>query len=302
MRKKTLLILLGFVTLNLHAQNKKDQAFPQFKLDNTELRSIHSQSTGRDYLLYVGYPDSYFKHPEKKYPVLYATDAYWNFPALFSIEKSFGYRQRTPEFIIVGIGYAGDNVNYGLERMYELSPNIQDYGWAAWCDGKNCRMGGSRLFLDAIKKEIIPYIQTKLHVDSSFRVLAGASMGGLFSLYTMYEEPGLFNGIISISPVVDWNHCWIFGHESILRWKAIGNDKGGKFSLKTRLYMAVGGAEDSQFIGGIKAMNEIIKDAEYKDFDYEFNVIDEEDHGTVGSVAFTRGIRFVFNKTKNNVP
>lgn len=300
MRKEILFILLSFGTLNLHAQTKKDQAFPQFKLDNTELRSIHSQSTGRDYLLYVGYPDSYFKHPEKKYPIVYTTDGYWNFNLTFTIGPGLWNHKQVPEYIVVGIGYAGENINVGKERMYELSPNNQDYGWTSWCDGKNCKMGGSRLFLDAIKKEIIPYVETNLRVDTSFRVLLGKSMGGLFSLYTMYEEPGLFNGIIAISPVVDWNHCWLFQRENELRFKVTDSNSRGIFSLHTRLYMAVGGAEDHQFIGSIKAMNEIILDAEYKDFDYEFKVIEGEDHESVSPESFNRGIRFVFNK-KNKI-
>lgn len=299
MRKILFFSLLSLFALQLQAQTNNLNPQNRYILDNTELKTIHSQISGRDYLLYIGYPDSYFKHPEKKYPVIYTTDGYWNFVFTFTIGPALWYRKQVPEYIVVGIGYAGENVDFGKERMYELSPNIQDYGWAKFCDGKNCKMGGSRLFLDAIKQEIVPNIESTLNADTSFRVLAGKSMGGLFSLYAMYEEPGLFDGIIAISPVVDWNHCWLFQRESELRFKVTDSNSRGIFSLHTRLYMAVGGAEDPQFIGGIKAMNEIILDAEYTDFDYEFKVIEGEDHGSVGIEATNRGLRFVFNKVIN---
>lgn len=291
MKKNLSLICFIFLAITVQGQSGKSQTYPEYCLKNTELCPFHSKVTGRDYMLYIGYPDSYFTHSERKYPVIYATDGYWNFVLLFTLGPGFWYQHEVPEYIVVGIGYADKNADVGKERMYELSPNYQDYGWAA---GMNCKMGGSKLFLNAIKKEIIPYVQTNMHVDTTFRVLAGKSMGGLFSLYAMYEEPGLFNGIIAVSPVVDWDHLWLFHRASELRAKAVGNDGKGDYYLHTRQYMAVGGAEDHPFIGGIKAMNEIIKDSGYKDFDYKFRIIEGEDHGSDGAEAFNRGIRFVF--------
>ena len=296
---KKLNLLLAAICI-LHVQNPVARAqaqsmstFSHMVLENTKLVPLHSDITGRDYLLYIGYPDSYRDHPERKYPVVYITDAYWNFIKMYSIGSSLWYDHLAPEYILVGIGYTGVNVDYEKERMFELSPSRQDYDW---CAGMTCRMGGSRQFLDAIKKEIITYVETNTQADSSFRVLVGASMGGLFSLYAMYEEPGLFDGVIAGSPVVDWDHCWLFKRESELRAKALGIDNRGLFCIPSRLFMSVGGEEDHLFIGYIRAMNEIISDTGYKDFDYEFRVVEGEKHASNCTESFNRGIRFVFKK------
>jgi predicted alpha/beta superfamily hydrolase len=265
--------------------------FPKYVVENSELRPLHSDITGREYLLYIGYPPSYASHPERKFPVVYVTDGYWAFDKVNSLGGSLWYDQIVPEYILVGIGYVGDNVDYNQERMYELSPTPQNYGWMADFKG---RMGGSRAFLDAIKTEIIPYVEKNTHADPSFRVMMGSSMGGLFSLFCMYEEPGLFQGIVAGSPAVQWNHRWLFTRESELRNKAIGDDASGKMSVPTRLFMSVGSAEWTGFVGSIKAFDEIIKSGAYQDFSYEFRILEGERHAGNGAEAFNRGLRFVF--------
>jgi uncharacterized protein len=297
MKQFPILLMLSILLIALPTFVKA-QTYPQVKLANTELRPLHSNITNRDYLLYIGYPDSYKDHPERSYPVVYVTDAYWSFAKMYGIGSSLWYDKLVPEYILMGIGYAGENVDYNRERMFELSPSRQNYGWTS---AMTCPMGGSRLFLDAIKTEIIPTIEKVTRADTTFRALYGASMGGLFSLFAMYEEPGLFDGVIAVSPVVEWDYCWLFHREAELRAKAVGDDYKGHYTIPTRLYMTVGGVEDRPFIANIKAFNEIIGDSTYTGFDYAFRVIDGEGHASNNAESFTRGIRFVFKKENDKI-
>ncbi|MFT3830192.1 MAG: alpha/beta hydrolase-fold protein [Opitutaceae bacterium] len=265
-------------------------AFPHVVLDNTELRPLHSKVTGRDYLLYIGYPDSYRSHPERRYPVVYLTDAYWGFVKTHSLGSSLWYDQIVPEYIVVGIGYAGENVDYGKERLFELTPSVMRYGWAKGVE----RQGGARQFLAALKTEVIPYVENNLRVDPKFRVMAGGSLGGLFSLFCMYEEPALFQGIIAASPAVDRDHRWLSHRESELRHAARGDDLKGAFRIPTRLYMSVGTGEWPEFVGGVKSFHETILAGAYADFAYKFQLIEGERHGGTVAEAFNRGLRFVF--------
>jgi predicted alpha/beta superfamily hydrolase len=264
--------------------------YPQMVLPNTELRPLHSSVTGRDYLLYVAYPESYANHPERKYPVVYVTDGYWSFVKMSSLGSSLWYDRIVPEYIVVGLGYAGENVNYGKERMYELSPSRQTYGWA-----KNTQVqGGSRKFLDALKTEIIPYVEANTRADPSFRVMAGSSMGGLFSLFCMYEEPKLFQGIIAGSPEVDWDNRWLFRRECELRQAALGDDYKGVFHVPCRLFMGVGTGEVADFVGSIEAFATIICTGQYADFAFQFQHFEGERHAGNAAELFNRGLRFVF--------
>ena len=265
-------------------------AYPHMVLNNTELRPVHSQVANRDYLLYIAYPDSYASHPERKYPVVYVTDGYWSFVKMSSLGSSLWYDQIVPEYILVGIGYAGENVDYNKERMYELSPTKQTYGWAKDIEVQ----GGSRKFLDAIKTELIPYVESNTRADSSFRVMVGSSMGGLFSLFCMYEEPGLFQGIVAGSPAIDWDHRWIFRRESQLRSAALGDDYKGTFHVPCRLFMGVGSAEWPDFVATIQAFDTILRAGRYADFAYRFQLIEGERHGGNTAELYNRGLRFVF--------
>ena len=290
--KKLIFALIALVLPAIPASAEESaQPVQKMVLPATELHTLHSAAAGRDYLLYIGYPDSYASHPERRYPVVYVTDGYWSFVKFYSLGSSLWYDQVVPEYIVVGIGYAGDNVDYQNERMYELSPASPTEGYYVT---HKVRTGGSRAFLTSIKTEIIPFVEGHTRADSSFRVIAGTSMGGLFSLFAMYEEPGLFQGVISASPAVVWDDCWLFRRESELRRRAVGEDHKGSYRVPVRLFMSVGDSEWPEFTGGILAFDQILRRSGYTDFNYKFQVFEGERHGGSAVTAFQAGIRYVF--------
>jgi enterochelin esterase-like enzyme len=73
--KKTLLVLL--LALGVSAAASAGQTQKKFVLGNTDIVSVKSAYTGQTHELIIVYPDSYWSNPDKKYPVLYFTDAYW---------------------------------------------------------------------------------------------------------------------------------------------------------------------------------------------------------------------------------
>jgi uncharacterized protein len=271
-----------------HASETQTLAFQHITIAGTELRPIHSNETGRDYLLYISYPDSYSKSPEKTFPVVYATDGYWDFYVLNAIRRGLVNDGATPEFIIVGVGYADTSLDYIKERCYELTP---ESGRGEYVDDIGRRHGGSQKFLRAFKNEIIPYVEGNTRADKSFRVLAGHSLGGMFALFSMYEEPGLFKGFIATSPAVICEEQWIFGHEKELRDKAATS---GGLSLRARLFMSCGDREWPDFRDCIMRFDRTVVDGGYKDFEYQFRVIDGEAHDGNTAEAYNRGLRFVF--------
>jgi predicted alpha/beta superfamily hydrolase len=281
------LILAPFGAYSVEAN--ATASFPHVVLENTEIRPLHSEITGRDYLLYVAYPNSYASQPDRKFPVVYVTDGYWNFVKTQSLGPNLWYDQVVPEYIVVGIGYQGENVPYEQERLYELTPTA-----SAAPQHVGQRMGGSRAFLDAFKKEIIPYVEANIRADASFRVLAGTSLGGLFCLYAMYEEPELFQGIVCSTPAVLWDDRWLFRREMELKRLRSGPSHNEAMRIPTRLFMCAADKEWPVFDADILAFDQIIKNAGYMDFAYQFRMIDGERHGGNVAEAYNRGIRFVF--------
>jgi predicted alpha/beta superfamily hydrolase len=140
--------------------------------------------------------------------------------------------------------------------------------------------------LRAIETEIIPFIEHEYRVDPKHRVMAGSSLGGLFTLYAMYTRPELFEGYIAATPAVVIGNDWLFGYEEAFA-------KSGR-PIKARLFASGGGDESPGFLGGIKRFDQRIASRNYPGFAYQFRIIDGERHAGMQFESYTRGLRFVF--------
>lgn len=252
-------------------------AHPPHVIGNSELRVLPVTSAGRHYQLSVGLPASYASQPDRRYPVVYVTDGYWDFQKLDAIRGSLTFDKVVPDFIIVGLGYAGENLNYGQLRSWELSPVAVN---------GNPETGHAAEFLETIEKTIIPFIEREYRADPSHRVLAGASLGGLFTLYSMYSKPDLFNAWIAVTPAVVLNNDWLLDYEN--KFAEAGR------TLKGRLHVTMGENEGVGFIAGILRYNARVQSRKYPDLAYSFRIIDGERHAGMQLEAYTRGLRFVF--------
>jgi|WetSurMetagenome_2_1015567.scaffolds.fasta_scaffold34866_1 uncharacterized protein len=252
--------------------------YPPVTIGNSQLRVLPPTPAGRHYQLYVGLPASYATETSRKYPVVYVTDGYWDFQKLDAIRGGLVYDRVAPEFIIVGIGYAGEKPDYNTLRTWELTPVA--YGQGA--------TGHAADYLDTIEKTIIPLVERDYRADPSFRVMAGASLGGLFTLYSMYARPGLFQAYVAVTPAVSVANDWLFGFENEFV-------KAGK-TLKGRLWVSGGGNESPVFLGGILRYNQRVSSRKHPGLTYQFRIIDGERHAGNQVESYTRGLRFVFEQ------
>lgn len=252
---------------------------PPHTVENSELRVLPRTAAGRHYQLHVGLPSSYAKETAKRYPVVYVTDGYWDFEKLRVIHGALVYDKVVPEFIWVGLGYAGKELNYGNLRRWELSP-------VPFGGGGSEESGHAADFLKTIETEIIPFIEREYRVDPSYRVLGGASLGGLFTLYAMYSKPELFQGYVAATPAVVVGNDWLLGYEEEFA-------KSGK-GIKARLYVTGGGNESPGFLGGILRYNQRVASRKHDGLVYKFRIIEDERHAGMQLESYTRGLRFVF--------
>lgn len=250
-------------------------AFPPHALPDSQLRVLPPSPSGRHYQLHIGLPASYGKEPTRRYPVVYVTDGYWHLQMVSPIESGLVHDKYAPEFITVGLGYAGENLNFSAMRRWELipGPTTETSGHAAD-------------FLRSIKTEIIPFVEREYRVDTSYRVLMGASLGGLFTLYAMHAEPGLFNAYVAATPSVDSGSGWLFGFE-----EAFAKTKQ---PLKGRLFMSAGGNEAPALVAAMLRFNARISSRKYPDLAYQFRVIEDERHAGMQFESYQRGLRFAF--------
>ncbi len=252
-------------------------SYPPHTIVNSQLRVVTTKHSEQAYQLHIGLPWSYTRNTEKKYPVVYVTDGYWDFEKIVAIREGLINDKVAPEFIVVGLGYTGKKLNHSKLRLHDLSPvripNQEESGYAAE-------------FLKTIEEQIIPLVEHDYRADPSYRVLAGASLGGLFTLYAMYTKPGLFDAYIAATPAVVLNDDWILGYEDAFT-------KSGR-QLKGRLYVTVGGNEGANFVSGVLRYNYRVASRMYPDLAYEFRIIDDERHSSMQMESYVRGLRFAF--------
>jgi uncharacterized protein len=268
--------LLALVPAWAAAQSPAPQ-YPPHIIAGSELRVLPTTAQGRTYQLHVALPGSYAKEPTKRYPVLYVTDAYWDFPTIQTSYDNLVYDRVVPELIIVGLGYSGENLDYGSMRRWELSPvPLEEPGAPS---------GHAAEFLETIEQTIIPFIDREYRTDASHRVLAGSSLGGLFTLYAMYTKPDLFQGYIAASPAVRHRDKWMSDYEDAF-------ERSHK-PLKARLFMTGAENEWPSFLASIKRFHGRIEHRKYPGFTYQWRLIDGERHAGTKAESYVRGMRFV---------
>lgn len=265
-------VLLGLAASTFAQQNNK-----QFVLNNTEIIPIHSKITGRDHELVVVYPSSYKTNPDKKYPVLYYLDAYWDTPLLVSTYGNLLYDNLVPEFIMVGLSYPA-SADYGKERRI-------DYTFTAVGEGS----GKAHLFLEFIQKEVAPLIEGQYRGEKTDRVIAGNSLGGLFTLTAAYKTPDFFSGFIALSPAVEWDK------QALVK---LDNDYAKTHkALNGRMFISYGTTEYPAFRDPIINFQKQLVARKYQGLKLLNYAMEGLDHTGVKGDGYVRGLMWVW-KTK----
>lgn len=270
--EKILLAVPIFLTLTAGVFAQK---FPAVTIPGSEMRTMKSADTGREYDLYIHLPAVPAK--DKKYPVLFVLDGQWDFKLMDSVYGGLYYDKFVPEMIIVGITYTGEKADYNVLRAMDYTPSPR----------KDLRgSGDAAKFLAFIKKDLIPFVEKNYNADPAKRVLLGSSFGGLFTLYAMLTEPGLFMGYIAGSPAVSYDDNYAFGQEA----KYFETHK----ELSARVFIAVGGSEG--LTEPVKNFVQILAGRKYTGLKLETRVIEGERHAGNKPEAFNRGLRFIFSE------
>lgn len=198
--------------------------YPPYVVPNTELRVLPRTRPDRLYQLHIALPASFHEHPEKKYPVVFVTDGYWDFTTVVATYGNMYYGKNLPEMIVVGLGYAGENLDYDRLRRDDLTPMLG-----------NGQGGQAAEFLGLIETVVIPLLEKEYRADPAHRYLMGCSLGGGFTLYAMLTKPELFQGYVADSPAVD--ALWNFEHAFVAAGRA----------TDARVYLAVAENEPKFF-------------------------------------------------------
>lgn len=251
--------------------------YPPVTIPGTETRTITSSIVkGQEYNIQIHLPGNY-SSSDKIYPVVFVMDAQWDFPLVNSIYGQQYYDGFVPEVIIAGVTWGGLKPNPDSLRARDYTPTripgmIQS--------------GGADKFLQFMKEELFPFMKSNYRADLNQSVLMGCSLGGLFTLYTLFTQPSLFSGYIAASPAIGWDNEVLYQFEK--KYSADSNRPAA------RLYMTIGDVE--QNVSNFERFDATLKNIHSTNLNLQSRILENTGHSGTKSETYSRGLQFLFQR------
>lgn len=279
-------------TARADAQSQADVVETQgapYVLKGTQVWTVPDTGTAREYEVFVSLPASYETSPNRRYPVLYVTDADYAFPIIRQIARRVNLEGPViEEFILVGLSYSkGDSPTTSRNRDYTPTPN----GPAR---ARSMVHGEGPTYQNYLKASAIPFIEERFRADPARRVLLGHSYGGLLGAQILFTDPTLFNAYVLGSP-----SFW-FDARHIMKMEA--SYARNHRDLPADVFMYIGGYEvpgpstrnaSVDMVGDVRTMEQVLESRGYASLKVQSAVLADEDHLTVAPVGFTRALMAV---------
>lgn len=243
----TLITAITILTL-FEIQSQK----AQLNADHTE--TINSEFLKQKRKLLVHLPKSYNENTAKKYPVIYALDATSHDRDVLNATSILSLSGHFPESIIVGI------VNEKRHKDFTPPYILQN----------SSESGGADLFLRFLQHEAIPLI-TKNYRTNHYNMISGNSRAGLFAMYSLIENPDLFNAYFCYSPAF-WRG------NNIIAQKL--NEFLATNSLKNFVYLSIGQNENNKMKNGFDKVMEVLKRNDSTPLQVHYDYTSSATHGT----------------------
>lgn len=237
--------------------------------------TIHSDILGDDRAFVVSLPEGY-ESTNLDYPVLYILDAeyfFYQFHGALHFLSECGYNRNrpVPQMILVAI-LSGD-------RNLDFTPTPAPVQGPL----RFPTSGGATQYMKHVDKELLAFVDANFR--TSGRILAGWSLGGLFTFHTFLEQPRLFSAYIAISPSLWWNSGEMLGRAD----ERIPNGT----SFEQRLVITQGSLEGGNIGSSVK--NGIVPLLEKKKVKgWEYVEIPGVSHNYVPYKALYEGLRAAF--------
>ena len=267
-----------------------------YEISDTEVWDVADPVSGRTYQVFVALPSSYGEQPQRRYPVLYVTDADYAFPVIKQIGRRLNVeRPNVEEFILVGLSYAkGEGGMQSRRRDYTPTPNGPSTAPADAVHGK------AAAYAAYVRDQVLPFVAKRYRTDERRRLFLGHSYGALLGTEILFSEPKLFDGYVLGSP-----SFWYDRHHMAEREKTYAAKHK---DLPARVYMYIGEyeemrpgdpryARDVNMVTDTRTMDRALRSRTYPSLRMETEVLNDEDHFTVAPRGFTRGLQYLLPAT-----
>lgn len=279
---RTILVILAFTLsqITAHAQlARKIELTPDNQLLGLGAQYlIKSAILQEERPIIISLPYGY-ENSKSDYPVMYVLDGLENIKHTVGTIEILTESGLIPPIILVGI--------QSLDRNRDLTPSQagQNVYGGTGNDGI-AQSGGAGKFLKFISQELFPFVEGHFRTYP-YRILEGHSLGGLFGVYTLMEQPALFDGFIIEAPALWWN-------DEEMTQKASTFFAESQILNKT-VYFGVGGGEGWGMKQELIRYVDEVKKTQPKGFRWLHEEVGNEDHMASRLLLNYHGQKFLFS-------
>lgn len=228
---------------------------------------VNSDELGEPMTLRVHLPIEYSTDLDRSFPVLWVLDGHSQGAPVARSMQTLSRIEMAEASIVVEVPSSSRG------RQSDFIPPWEDSPPDAQADR----------FYRFLAGEAIPAVAEAYRVDGT-RILVGHSMGGLFTLYAIVQQPSLFDGYFAFSPSV-----WI-GDEQILgeleraapSWSAI----------PASLFLSLGETEGNEMLSGFRAVETILASRPTSGLRWRATITEGADHGSNPELSFPVAARW----------
>lgn len=242
---------------------------PPVSLPFTYEHVLRSRVNGREYKLLVAVPPSYGNPAPAdtaRFPVFYMLDGGISLPLVSAMYRHGNFTSLEP-VILVGISW--------VTKAFSFRPppaRTEDYTPTVVPQDDSLKTGGAAVFARVLREEIIPFIERSYRTTGD-RGILGNSYGGLFEVYTLFEQPDLFQRYVIGSPSLWWDNGVMFARESQF---ARTNRQ-----MRKRIYLAVGADENDMMKVVMRRFADSLRAHHYEGLELTTEVLRGEGHSGV---------------------
>lgn len=259
---------------------------------------LESKINGTTYHLYISLPQHYSSKDTTHYPVLYLLDGGWTFPIAHAARNAVDAVGDMENIIIVGIEYEWEQslTPFFTGRWKDFTPSKDAktdenpyFRKSLGLPEGSLSSGGGPVFLNVMRKEIIPFIEKEYKTNSD-RGISGHSFGGLFASYCLLSAPNLFNRYGINSPSFWWNNNEMLTIEKIF--------SEHNQSLPVQIFMSCGSLEGELMAPIMTAFADSLRSRNYKGLNLTTHIFEDETHLSVIPAMISRTLRVLYSAKK----
>lgn len=263
---------LCFVFLLLFLTVSGKPVFSQVEGDDVIIGTsvtLTSEVLGRDIVVRVHLPAGY-NNGEIRYPVLYDLNAFFCYTYDCGTVELLARSSDIPDIIVVGVP--------ALDNGYVPTPYEE----------RGDDLAGADWSLKFLEEELIPFMEDHYRTNG-YRILYGHSVGGLFTMYTLFTHSDLFTAYIAGSPWFQNNdQYWLNNLDRMTEER----DVADKF-----LFMTVGNDEDQLTIDTYKELESWMNNQDLSGLTWKSAWL-EGDHASMVGRNIYDGLLFIFKDWK----